>query len=85
MNPDKLTEKELETFGKPVEGSKYFRDFCTCCREPMRVASERLCDDNYCYGCDGHERTGRTSSLAHLQDYNGPEDAEGGFGVSDYD
>jgi hypothetical protein len=85
MNPEKVTEKELETFGKSIENSVYFRDFCSCCREPIRVPSEKLYNDNYCFDCNGHQRPGRTSALAHLQDYNGPDDAEGGFGISEFD
>lgn len=73
MNPQNLTEKELETFGHKIEGSVFFRDFCVCCREPIRVPSKELCNDNYCSGCDEHTRMGKPSNLTHLQDYSGPE------------
>lgn len=75
MNPNNLTEEQAQQFGQPISGSKYVRDFCVLCKEPIRVPSERLFSNNYCFDCDGHQRpAGTLTKLNHLQDYNGPND-----------
>src|SRR3989304_5787073 len=79
MNPEKISPEQSEEFGKPVPNSKYFRDFCASCGEPIRVSSEKLYDDNFCRDCDCHPlKDGSVTKLGHLSDYYGAASAEGG-------
>ena len=34
--------------GDPIPGSRFFRDFCTVCGEPMRVTGPGLSTANFC-------------------------------------
>lgn len=37
--------------GKPVPGSRYYRDYCYICHEPIRVTKRNLRVPNACSGC----------------------------------
>jgi hypothetical protein len=45
-------------YGDPIPGSKYFRAFCELCEEPIRVAQNKLFDQNgepfkhFCTDCN---------------------------------
>jgi len=38
--------------GDPVPGSRYFREFCSRCKEPLRVERHNIGALNYCEACD---------------------------------
>jgi len=43
--------------GERIPGSAYFRAFCSCCGEAMRVTSERVIMTTlYCERCEGCHR-----------------------------
>lgn len=72
MNPEELTTEQKETWGRKIEGSRYIRDFCPLCKEPIRVLPQNILDNNFCSYCDGHPRTfKKRTNLDHLVDYNG--------------
>lgn len=84
MNPEKLTEKQKETWGKPIKGSRYIRDFCAECKEPIRVPSEKLLNDNYCNFCDSNPLPRRTiCDLNHLAKSVGEVDIDSGYDFQD--
>ena len=39
----------MEERGDPIPGSKFLRDFCAECEEPIRVTS--ISTQNYCHEC----------------------------------
>lgn len=81
MNPSKLTEKQKQDFGHQIKGSRYVRDFCPTCGEPIRIPSGKLLEDNYCQHCDGHPPAGKRRyicDLRHLSDYDAI-DIDSGF------
>lgn len=79
MNPEKLTDKQKETWGKPIKDSKYVRDFCADCGEEMRVTSETVILDNFCNFCEPRPVERRTiCNLSHLKDYDAI-DIDSGF------
>ena len=41
--------------GTQIPGSKYYRDYCTRCEEPLRIAYSRLDLTNYCERCSPRE------------------------------
>ena len=42
----------MEKAGEKIAGSRYYREFCTRCREPLRVTENRVGHSNYCEVCD---------------------------------
>jgi len=44
----------MEKRGQPIPGSRFFREFCIDCGEPMRVSRDRLKKgvENRCGFCD---------------------------------
>jgi hypothetical protein len=59
--------------GDPIKGSKFFRDYCANCSEPMRVTGPRVGEENYCWDCDGHERPTLGASMSPGQYAKGCE------------
>jgi hypothetical protein len=56
--------------GAPIPGSAYYRDYCPRCNAPMRVARNRIGDNNYCEDCDPpHIGVGRHRGSAIGSDY----------------
>ena len=55
--------------GERIPGSAYFRAFCSCCGEAMRVTSERVIMTTlYCERCEGcHRIPGAGSKLTPRQ------------------
>ena len=39
--------------GERIKGSRFYRDFCCYCGEPMRVKEKDLDKENNCLDCDG--------------------------------
>lgn len=84
MNPKRLTKEQKKDFGLSIEGSKYVRDFCSNCGEPIRIPSGQLLEDNFCHHCDGHIPKGKRRyicDLTHLKDYDAI-DIDSGFSNS---
>lgn len=53
----------LEARGEPIQGSRYSRDFCYFCGEPIRVT--RVGGANLCHIC-GEDRKGPKCSQENL-------------------
>ena len=71
MNNNKTSQEKA---GDPIEGSRFFREFCKRCRTPMRVTKERVGYSNFCGDCDpGHIGVGNPSTS--LNDYDSDPDA----------
>lgn len=45
-----MAEKMTEKYGEPIEGSRFVRDRCAVCREPIRVVD--ISQFNRCHKCD---------------------------------
>jgi len=41
----------MEKFGEQISGSKFYRDFCPYCKEPIRVAYDNLGIGIHCSEC----------------------------------
>jgi hypothetical protein len=41
-----------EDVGAPIPGSRFVRDFCANCGEPMRICPDRVGEENYCSECE---------------------------------
>jgi hypothetical protein len=48
----------MELRGQPIDGSRFYRNFCCACGEPMRVVrQDAFLTDTACDACEGHPRT----------------------------
>jgi ferredoxin len=70
--------KSMEKVGERIKGSKFLRDFCTRCGEPIRVASvENIHNgvshrvDNYCTDCYPRPLNGYSGEPLSEMRYNG--------------
>lgn len=64
----KVKEKRWEK----IENSRYYRDFCVHCGEPIRIFSKDIYKENSCNICNGHSSIDRRHicNLNHLIDYD---------------
>lgn len=63
-------ESTLEAYGKvgeQIPGSRYFRDYCRRCSEPLRVTEGRLDIANYCNDCSPGEPPAAGTGLTYRQ------------------
>lgn len=50
--PTEEAVKKWGAVGSAIPGSRYYRDYCTRCSEPMRVEEDRVGDEHFCSECD---------------------------------
>ena len=67
----------MERHGEPIAGSKLFRAFCTCCKEPIRVGHDDLSKKNVCRECSRPLRIGCGSP--HGSGHDGIDEDAGGY------
>jgi hypothetical protein len=63
----------MERKGERISGSKYFRDFCSLCKDPIRVSNTHVA--NICDACVGHRLPPGRPSLTKGDTSPGWDDA----------
>ena len=55
--------------GSPIPGSRFFREFCSRCGEPMRVTEDRIGSHVLCGDCDPKHK-GVGNPTPYLDDHD---------------
>jgi len=46
-----IRQEATMNYPNRIPGSKYFREYCACCGEPMRVVGEDVGTEPWCVSC----------------------------------
>lgn len=62
-----------ERRGAPIPGSRFVRDYCSGCHEPMRVKPDDLMREAWCSDCEPSQSPGEQWGKRDRRMYYAPE------------